>query len=123
MVRDSGVKEGERYYPFIVSLFLFILFLNILGLCPYVFTPTAHVGLTVGFSFSIILALTIRGLLKYGFNFFSLFMPKGAPISIFIGLIIIESVSYLIRIISLGVRLAANITAGHLLLAIISGFL
>ena len=121
MVSDSFLG-GERYFPFILGLFVFILIVNLMGLCPYVFTPTAHVGLTVGLSFTIVLALTIRGWIKYGFNFFSLFMPKGAPLSIFFGLIIIESISYLIRIISLGVRLAANITAGHLLLAIISGF-
>ena len=122
MVIDSFGGSGERYYPFIVSLFVFLLIINIWGLCPYIFTPTAHVGLTVGFSFTIIVTVTIRGALKFGWGFLSMFMPMGAPMGLSFGLVIIESVSYLIRIISLGVRLAANITAGHLLLAIISGF-
>ena len=115
MVIDSFGAGGERYYPFIVSLFVFLLIINIWGLCPYIFTPTAHVGLTVGFSFTIIVAVTIRGALKFGWGFLSMFMPMGAPMGLSLGLVIIESVSYLIRIISLGVRLAANITAGHLL--------
>ena len=122
MVIDSFGAGGDRYYPFIVSLFVFLLIINIWGLCPYIFTPTAHVGLTVGFSFTIIVAVTIRGALKFGWGFLSMFMPMGAPMGLSLGLVIIESISYLIRIISLGVRLAANITAGHLLLAIISGF-
>lgn len=107
------------FYSF--SLF-FLVFLNIFGLCPYVFTPTTHIIVTLGFSFSIIIGITLSGLLRFKKDFFSILMPSGAPLILAPLLVLIETVSYFSRAISLGVRLAANLSAGHLLFAILAGF-
>lgn len=118
-----GIKNiSKGYSTLIFSLFIFILSLNILGLFPYIFSPTVHISITIGLSFSILTGSTIYAILNFSDNFFSVFTPLGAPIILAPALVIIETVSHLAKIISLGVRLAANITAGHLLLAIISSF-
>jgi F-type H+-transporting ATPase subunit a len=91
-------------------------------LCPYVFTPTTHIIVTLGFSFSIIVGITFSGLLRFKKDFFSILMPSGAPLVLAPLLVLIETVSYFSRAISLGVRLAANLSAGHLLFAILAGF-
>lgn len=118
-----GAKDFSKgYLTFIFSLFTFILMLNILGLFPYVFSPTVHISITMGLSFSIVVGATIYTIFNYSDKFFSIFTPLGAPIGLAPALVLIETVSHIAKIISLGVRLAANITAGHLLLAIISSF-
>nr|YP_010461265.1 ATP synthase F0 subunit 6 [Heterocyathus sulcatus]UUF92196.1 ATP synthase subunit 6 [Heterocyathus sulcatus] len=122
MVKDNLNIKGLNYFPFIFSLFFFLVFLNLFGLCPYVFTPTTHIIVTLGFSFSIIIGVTLAGIWKFKENFFSILMPSGAPIVLAPLLVIIETVSYFSRAISLGVRLAANLSAGHLLFAILAGF-
>ena len=122
VVHDNLGKSGQKYFPFILSIFIFIAILNILGLFPYVFTPTAHIVMTFGLSLSIIIAVTLLGFITFKVNFLSIFMPGGVPLSLAPFLVIIETISYMIRAISLGVRLAANISAGHLLFAILSGF-
>ena len=122
VVHDNLGKSGQKYFPFILSIFIFIAMLNILGLFPYVFTPTAHIVMTFGLSLSIIIAVTLLGFITFKVNFLSIFMPGGVPLSLAPFLVIIETISYMIRAISLGVRLAANISAGHLLFAILSGF-
>ena len=122
LVYDNLGKRGQRYFPFVLCIFLFIVILNIMGLFPYVFTPTAHIVVTFGLSLSIIIAVTILGLLTFKVEFFSLLVPGGVPLIFAPFLVIIETLSYMIRAISLGVRLAANISAGHLLFAILSGF-
>ena len=96
--------------------------LNILGLFPYVFVPTAQIVVTLGISVSIIIAVTLLGLFTFKLNFLSIIMPGGVPLVLAPFLVVIETVSYIIRAIWLGVRLAANISAGHLLFAILSGF-
>lgn len=113
---------GLRYFSFIVSLFVFLVFLNILGLCPYVFTPTTHIIVTLGFSFSIVIGVTFSGFYKFKKDFFSILMPSGAPLVLAPLLILIETVSYVSRAVSLGIRLAANLSAGHLLFVILAGF-
>lgn len=113
---------GLIYFSFIVSLFVFLVFLNILGLCPYVFTPTTHIVNTLGFSFSIVIGVTFSGFYKFKKDFFSILMPSGAPLILAPLLILIETVSYISRAVSLGIRLAANLSAGHLLFAILAGF-
>nr|QIN90381.1 ATP synthase F0 subunit 6 [Relicanthus daphneae] len=122
VVKDNLGPGGLKYFPFVISLFLFIVFLNVLGLFPYVFTPTVHIVVTLGLSWSIVIGVTLAGLWKFKWNFLSILMPDGAPLGLAPLLVLIETVSYISRAISLGVRLAANLSAGHLLFAILAGF-
>jgi F-type H+-transporting ATPase subunit a len=122
LVKNQIGPKGQPYFPAIYSLFLFILFLNLIGLIPYSFTATAHFALTLGFSSTILLGVTLLGLHRHGLHFFSLFVPAGTPLPLVPLLVLIESVSYLARAFSLGIRLAANMLAGHILLHIISSF-
>ena len=122
VVKDNLGQAGLMYFPFIISLFLFLVLLNVLGLFPYVFTPTVHIIVTMGLSFSIVIGVTLGGLWNFKAQFLSILMPDGAPLALAPLLVIIETVSYVSRAISLGVRLAANLSAGHLLFAILAGF-
>jgi len=122
VVKDQVGPTGQPYFPAIYSLFLFILFLNLVGLIPYSFTATAHFALTLGFSTTIIMGVTLLGLYLHGLRFFSLFVPAGTPLALVPMLVLIESVSYLARAFSLGIRLSANMLAGHILLHIIADF-
>ena len=122
LVKNQIGPKGQPYFPAIYSLFLFILFLNLIGLIPYSFTATAHFALTLGFSSTILFGVTLLGLHRHGLHFFSLFVPAGTPLPLVPLLVLIESVSYLVRAFSLGIRLAANMLAGHILLHIISSF-
>lgn len=122
LVHENLGKTGQKYFPLVLSLFLFIVVVNIIGLFPYVFTPTAHLVVTFGLSLSIMIAVTLSGVLTFKAEFFSILVPGGVPLVLAPFLVIIETLSYMIRAISLGVRLAANISAGHLLFAILSGF-
>ena len=121
LIENMGSK-GKKYFPFILSLFSFISILNLFGTIPYNFTPTAHIIITFGFSLSIFIWITYLGLIKFKLNFFSMFLPFGCPMILGPFIIIIEFISYCVRGITLGLRLAANITAGHLLLGIFAGF-
>jgi len=122
LVKNQVGPTGQPYFPALYSLFLFILFLNLIGLIPYSMTATAHFVLTLGFSVTIILGVTILGFHRHGLHFFSLFVPAGTPLPLVPMLVLIESVSYLARAISLGVRLSANMIAGHILLHLIASF-
>nr|UUF92207.1 ATP synthase subunit 6 [Premocyathus sp. IS-2022] len=122
VIEDNLGVGGLKYFPFILSLFFFGVCLNVLGLCPYVFTPTVHIIVTLGLSFSIVIGVTLAGFWRFKGDFFSVFMPSGAPLGLAPLLVLIETVSYVSRAISLGVRLAANLSAGHLLFAILAGF-
>lgn len=115
-------KAGQAYFPLMYVLFLFILVNNLIGLVPYSFAPTSHFILTFSLSFTIVLGATILGLNKHGLKFFSLFVPSGCPLALLPLLVLIEFISYLARNVSLGLRLAANILSGHMLLNILSGF-
>ena len=115
-------KNGQVYFPFIYTLFVFVLINNLIGMIPYSFASTGHFALTFALSFTIVLGATILGFSKHGLKFFSLLVPAGCPLGLLPLLVIIEFISYLARNVSLGLRLAANITAGHMLLAILSGF-
>ncbi len=115
--------KGQIYFPFIYSLFIFILINNLLGMIPYSFASTSHFILTFSLSFSIVLGATILGFQKHGFKFFSLFVPSGCPLALLPILVLIEALSYAARCVSLGLRLAANILSGHMLLNILSGFI
>ena len=121
MVRDNVGSQGRPYFPFIFSLFMFILFGNLLGLIPYSFTFTSHLAVTFAMAAFIFVGVTIIGLITHGLKFFSLFFPHGAPIVSAPVLIPIEIISYFSRPISLSVRLFANMTVGHVLLKVIGG--
>lgn len=122
MVVSNAGKEGMKYFPFIFTLFLFILFGNLLGLLPYAFTFTSHIAVTAALAFFIFFAVTVIGLARHGFHFFSLFLPPGTPIWMAFVLVPLEVFSYLIRPISLSLRLFANMLAGHVLLKVLAGF-
>ena len=122
VISQINSKKGQIYFPFIYSLFLFILINNLIGMIPYSFASTSHFVLAFSLSFTIVLGATILGFQKHGLEFFSLFVPAGCPLSLVHLLVIIEFISYLARNISLGLRLAANIFSGHMLLNILSGF-
>lgn len=122
VVGQINDKKGQVYFPFIYVLFIFILVNNLIGLVPYSFASTSHFALTFSLSFTVVLGATILGFSKHGLEFFSLFVPAGCPLGLLPLLVLIEFISYLARNISLGLRLAANILSGHMLLSILSGF-
>lgn len=115
-------KNGQMYFPIIYTFFIFILINNLIGMIPYSFASTSHFVLTFSMSFTIVLAATLLGLQKHGLKFFSLLVPAGCPLALLPLLVLIELISYLARNISLGLRLAANIMSGHMLLHILAGF-
>ena len=115
-------KRGQIYFPFIYVLFAFILVNNLIGMVPYSFAATSHFILTFSLSFTVVLGATILGFTRHGLEFFSLFVPAGCPLGLLPLLVLIEFISYLARNVSLGLRLAANILSGHMLLNILSGF-
>ena len=119
-IKDKEISNG--YLTLILSLFFFVLFLNIAGLIPYCFSPTVHISITIGLSLTIVAGSTLHAVYKFKDNYFANFTPSGSPIFLAPFLVLIETVSHIAKIISLGVRLAANITAGHLLLSIFSTF-
>ena len=122
MVRDNVGKEGHPYFPFILSLFMFILFGNLLGLLPYSFTFTSHIIVTFAMALAVFLGVTAIGIIRHGFHFFSFFVPKGVPAVMLPLMITIEVISYLSRPVSLSIRLFANMMAGHTMMKVFAGF-
>ncbi|NKB56122.1 MAG: F0F1 ATP synthase subunit A [Alphaproteobacteria bacterium] len=123
LLRDTVGNEGRRYFPFVFTLFMFVLFGNLLGMTPYSFTITSHIVVTFALALVVFLGVTVLGFVKHGFHFFSFFVPPGTPLPMWPLLIPIEIISYLSRPISLSVRLFANMLAGHTLLKVIAGFI
>ncbi len=122
MIRDNIGDEGRRFFPFVITLFLFILLGNMLGMIPYSFTWTSHVIATFALATVVFIGVTVLGILKHGLHFLTFFAPKGVPWPMLFLLVPIEVISYLSRPISLSVRLFANMMAGHTLLKVIGGF-
>jgi F-type H+-transporting ATPase subunit a len=122
MVRDNVGTEGRRYFPFIFTLFVFILFCNTLGMVPFSFTPTSHIIVTFALAFVVFIGVTIIGFAKNGAGFLKLFAPSGVPMALMPLLVPIEVISYFVRPISLSVRLFANMMAGHTMLKVFGGF-
>tara|TARA_E500000178_G_scaffold95053_1_gene94030 strand:+ start:204 stop:944 length:741 start_codon:yes stop_codon:yes gene_type:complete len=123
MINDNIGKEGLKYYPFIFSIFFFILIGNLIGMLPFSFTWTSHIIVTFAISFFIFLMVTFLAIYKHGLlKFLAFFAPSGVPKPMLILLIPIEIISYISRPISLSVRLFANMMAGHTLLKVIGGF-
>ena len=121
MVREQLGKE--MYLPFIYSIFFFILIANLTGNIPYSFTITTSIIVSIGFSFTILIAVTILGLSIHKLHFFAYFVPSGTPLALVPLLVLIELTSYLARAFSLGIRLFANMVAGHTLMKILATFL
>jgi F-type H+-transporting ATPase subunit a len=122
MVRDNVGKEGRRYFPFIFSLFMFILFANLIGLIPFSFTPTSHIIVTFSMAIFVFVGVTIVAIVRHRLNFLSFFLPPGVPMVMAPILIPIEILSYLSRPVSLSIRLFANMMAGHTMLKVFAAF-
>jgi F-type H+-transporting ATPase subunit a len=122
MLDQNVGPKGRKFVPVIFSLFLFILICNLLGMLPYSFTVTSHISITFALAILVFFIVTIVGFIRHGFHFFSLFLPKGTPWWLAPLMIIIELFTYLARPVSLSLRLAANMVAGHVLLKVMAGF-
>ncbi len=122
MIRGTAGEEGLKFFPFVFTLFFFILFANLIGMVPYAFTTTSHIIVTGALALTVILMVIVVGLLKNGLGFFKLFAPSGAPWYIYIILTPIEIISFLARPLTLGLRLFANMLAGHIMLKLFAGF-
>jgi F-type H+-transporting ATPase subunit a len=122
MVRENVGNEGRQYFPFVLTLFLFILFGNLMGMIPFAYTFTSQIIVTFAMAFTIFIGVTIIGLVRHGLRFFTLFFPSGTPIALAPVLIPIEVISYFVRPVSLSVRLFANMMAGHTMMKVFGGF-
>ena len=123
MVTDSAGKEGMKFFPFVFSLFMFVLVANLVGLIPYTFTVTSHIIITAALALTVFLTVLVYGFWKHGLHFFNLFVPKGIPIYILPLIVFIEVLSFLSRPISHSVRLFANMLAGHITLKVFASFI
>lgn len=122
MVRDMIGGEGERYFPLVFSIFMFILFANVLGLIPFGYNVMSQEVVTAALAIFVVGLATLIGLLRHRLHFFSFFFPPGAPLWLAPILIPVEIISYLSRPVSLSLRLFANMMAGHTVMAVIAGF-
>lgn len=122
MVRDIVGEGGMKYFPWIFTIFMFILVLNLLGLLPYSFTVTSHIIVTFALAAMVWLIITAIGFRNHGVGFLKLFVPDGVPWWLLPIIVVIEVISYLIRPISHSVRLFANMMAGHAMLKVFAGF-
>ncbi len=122
MISDTAGTKAKPYFPFIFSLFMFVLFCNMIGMLPYSFTVTSHIIVTLIMALFIFIAVTIIGFIKHGFKYLSIFVPSGVPTVLLPLITIIEIISYLSRPVSLSVRLFANMMAGHTMLKVFGGF-
>ena len=122
MVVDIAGPEGLKYFPYIFTLFIFILFGNILGLLPFSFTVTSHIAVTGILALAVFLFVTILGFVKNGFKFLGLFWISSAPLALRPVLLIIEVISYFVRPVSHSIRLAGNTMAGHAVIKVFAGF-
>ncbi len=122
ILQENAGAEGRKYFPLIFTLFMFILFANLMGLLPGAFTVTSHLIVTFAMAGAVFLGVTAVAISRHGLHFFTYFIPKGAPLWMLPLIIPIEIVSYFIRPVTLSVRLFANMVAGHVMLAVIGGF-
>ena len=122
MISDTAGSKAKPYFPFIFSLFMFVLFCNMVGMLPYSFTVTSHIIVTLIMALFIFIAVTLIGFYKHGFKYLSIFVPSGVPVILLPLITIIEIISYLSRPVSLSVRLFANMMAGHTMLKVFGSF-
>lgn len=114
--------KGRKYFPFIFTIFMFIFMGNVIGMIPYTYTFTSQIIVTFGLAMIAFGMATLIGFIHHGFRYFTLFVPKGAPVYMLPLIIPIEILSYLSRPVSLSVRLFANMMAGHTMLKVFAGF-
>jgi F-type H+-transporting ATPase subunit a len=122
LVTGQVGDEGKRFFPFVFTLFMFVLFGNLLGLLPYAFTYTSHIAVTFGLAAIVFVLITVVALTIHGTKFFGYFFPEGAPIWLAPIIVPVEIVSYLSRPVSLSIRLFANMVAGHVMLKVFATF-
>jgi F-type H+-transporting ATPase subunit a len=123
MIRSTAGTEGMRFFPFVFSLFMFVLFINLIGLIPYSFTVTTHIVITASLALMVFFTVIGYGLWRNGLRFLKLFVPSGIPIYILPLVSVIEVMSFLSRPLSHSVRLFANMLAGHITLKVFAGFI
>ncbi|QFU15819.1 F0F1 ATP synthase subunit A [Microvirga thermotolerans] len=121
-LRDATGEEGMRFFPFVFSLFMFVLTANLLGMIPGFFTVTSHVIVTFSLAILVIGTVVVYGFMKHGTHFLGLFVPSGVPGWLLPFIVVIELISFLSRPISLSLRLFANMLAGHIALKVFAGF-
>jgi F-type H+-transporting ATPase subunit a len=122
MVEDVAGKDGLRYFPYIMTLFMFIVFSNFLGLLPMAFTTTSHIAVTAVMAMAVFLTVTILGFVKHGVGFLNLFWISAAPLALRPILALIEVISYFVRPLSHSIRLAGNMMAGHAVIKVFAAF-
>ena len=122
MVEDVAGKDGLKYFPYIMTLFMFIVFSNFLGLLPMAFTTTSHIAVTAVMAMAVFLTVTILGFVLHGVSFLSLFWISAAPLALRPILALIEIISYFVRPVSHSIRLAGNMMAGHAVIKVFAGF-
>ncbi len=122
MIEDVTGRDGLKFFPYIMTLFMFIMMANMLGMIPFAFTPTSHFAVTVVMALAVFITVTVIGFVKNGTEFLSLFWVKSAPLPLRPLLAVIEVISYFVRPVSHSVRLAGAITAGHAVMKVFAGF-
>jgi F-type H+-transporting ATPase subunit a len=122
MISETAGDKARPYFPFILTLFLFVLFSNMIGMLPYSFTVTSHIIVTFALAIFVFIGVTIIGFIKHGIGYLKLFVPSGVPVVLMPIIVVIEIISYLSRPVSLSVRLFANMMAGHTMLKVFGGF-
>jgi len=122
MMNDTAGSNAKAFFPFIFTLFMFVLICNMVGMLPYSFTVTSHIIVTFVLAAIVFIGVTVIGFIKHGIGYLRLFVPKGVPIVLLPLIVIIEVISYLSRPVSLSVRLFANMMAGHTMLKVFGGF-
>jgi F-type H+-transporting ATPase subunit a len=122
MVTEQVGDEGKKYFPFVFAIFMFVLFGNLLGMLPYAFTFTSHIAVTLTLAVIVFVTVTVIALMRHGMHFFSYFFPEGAPVWLAPIIIPVEVISYFSRVVSLSVRLFANMVAGHVMLKVFATF-
>ena len=122
MVEDVVGHDGVKYFPYVMTLFLFVLFSNLLGLIPMSFTTTSHVAVTVTLALLVFLGVTLLGLARKGIGFLGMFWVSSAPLALRPVLAVIEVISYFVRPVSHSIRLAGNLMAGHAVMKVFAGF-
>jgi len=122
-INSTAGKEGMKFFPFVFTIFMFVLVANCIGLIPYTFTVTTHIIITAALALMVFFTVIIYGFWKHGLHFFNLFVPKGIPIYILPLIVFIEVLSFLSRPISHSVRLFANMLAGHITLKVFASFI
>jgi F-type H+-transporting ATPase subunit a len=123
MVISNIGQKGKKFFPLIFTMFIFILLCNLIGMLPYGFTVTSQLIVTYILSMIIFFIMVIYGIVKHGWKFFSIFLPKGTPIFLIPLMLLVEIFSFLAKPISLSLRLCANMIAGHILMKVIAGFI